>query len=342
MGSAGSVLVTAGLGAIGAEIPTITTSESNISLVCLVVEIVAVIIGCALMAAQKRGPAHAVRGGSLQHPREFTAAELSRIMQLCVSKTDLQLTAAQEYYGSWMRLTGRLDNVSRYAKGHSTVTLQEFRMPSGNFVLMQIADRYEVERNLARIARGTVLTITGKVTSIGASGIILGRCKIVGIGQGGDEASGQPQEKPKSPADQRTRRRTTMTSFSGLARRSEPAWGRPSRQLPLPAPAADVTGQPGWPPPGPPGASTALPRRRAGRRLVGTNGCFAASWSVVAGAHGEGRLAPPPAVRLAAGRGVLVCGLRCWSKQSSMLRRCGRSGWSGRDSSVAWPRSRPS
>ncbi|MGP8001370.1 MAG: hypothetical protein ACLPKI_29200 [Streptosporangiaceae bacterium] len=223
LGTVGSVLITAGLGAIGAEIPTITTNESNISLVCLVVEIVAVVTGCVLIAGQKRGPAHAVRGGSLQHPREFTAAELTRIMQLCMSKTDLQLTAAREHYGSWMQLTGHLDNVSPYAKGHSTVTLQEFRMPAGKFVLMQITDRYEVERNLARIARGTVLTITGKVTSIGASGIILGRCRIVAIGQGGDKASGPwPHEKPKAPAGQPTWRRTTITSLSRLARHSQP------------------------------------------------------------------------------------------------------------------------
>lgn len=184
LGRIGPTLVTAALGAIGAEVAAITTTDkAAVSLLPLAIEIVVSLIGLVLILCQRFWTAHAALGGSPQRPLVLTDPELAKLMRLCVSKTDLQDDASIKYYGRWVQITGHLDNVTRWRKGHSTITLREFNVLSGNFISMQISDHYEVERTLVRIARGTTLTLAGKINSIGPSGIILGNCKIMEIGQ---------------------------------------------------------------------------------------------------------------------------------------------------------------
>src|SRR5947207_12139007 len=89
-------------------------------------------------------------------------------MRVSLSQTALQLSASREYFGRWLRITGHLDNVSPFSKGHSTVTFQEYEVLSGNFILMQVSNRYQVDRVLKNTVRGTALTICG--TSVPANG----------------------------------------------------------------------------------------------------------------------------------------------------------------------------
>jgi hypothetical protein len=152
-------------------------------------EVAAVVVGCIFIIFGKREPAPIVWGDSAQSPLQITDAELKELMRLCLSKTDLQLSASREYFGRWLQLTGHLDNVSPFSKGHSKVTFKEYEVLSGNFISMQVSNRYQVDRILKNTVRGTVLTISGQVTSIGASGVILGKCEIILIGQGADDGS---------------------------------------------------------------------------------------------------------------------------------------------------------
>jgi len=170
---AGSILVTAALGAIGAQTHALS----------LFVEIAVVAIGCILIIFGKQTASRIIPGDSSESPLQLADAELMDLMKHCVRSTDLQLSASREYFGRWLQVTGRLDNVSPFLKGHSKVTFQEHKVLSGHFISMHVTDRYQVNRVLRNIVRGTTLTITGQVTSIGASGIILGKCEIIRIGQ---------------------------------------------------------------------------------------------------------------------------------------------------------------
>lgn len=179
-GRAGSILITAALGAIGARAHALP----------LLIEIAGVVIGCILVIFGKREPSNVAPGDFAEFPLQLADTQLNELMRLCMSKTDIQLSASTEYFGRWLQITGHLDNVSVFCRGHSKVTFQEYRVLSGNFISMHVADRYQVDRILRNTARGTVLTITGQVTSIGASGIILGKCQIIVIGYVGDDGSG--------------------------------------------------------------------------------------------------------------------------------------------------------
>lgn len=176
-GRAGSILISAALGAIGARAQALP----------LMLEVAAVAAGCILIICGKREATPIVWGDSAQSPLQLTDAELKEVMQLCLSKTDLQLSTSREYFGRWLQITGHLDNVSPFSEGHSTVTFQEYEALSSNFISMQVSNRYQVDRILRNTVRGTVLTISGQVTSIGSSSLILGKCEVILIGQGADD-----------------------------------------------------------------------------------------------------------------------------------------------------------
>jgi hypothetical protein len=176
-GRAGAILISAALGAIGARAQALP----------LLTEVAAVAVGCILVIFGKRETTPVVWGDSAQSPLQITDAGLKALMRVCLSKTDLQLSASREYFGRWLQITGHLENVSPFSKGHSTVTFQEYEVLSGNFISMQVSGRYQVDRILKNTVRGTVLTISGQVTSIGASGVILGKCEIILIGQRADD-----------------------------------------------------------------------------------------------------------------------------------------------------------
>lgn len=178
-GSCGAILISAALGAIGAQVQALP----------LLAEVAAVAFGCILVIFGKRETTSIVRGDSAQSPLQITDAELKSLMRACLSKTDLQLSASREYFGRWLQITGHLDNVSPFSKGHSGVTFQEYEVLSGNFISMQVSSRYQVDRILKNTVRGTALTISGQVTSIGASGVILGKCEVILIGQRADDGS---------------------------------------------------------------------------------------------------------------------------------------------------------
>jgi hypothetical protein len=178
-GRAGAILISAALGAIGVRAQSLP----------LLIEVAAVVVGCVLVISGRREMAPAVLGDSAQSPLQITDAELKELMRVCLSKTDLQLSASKEYFGRWLQITGHLNNVSPFSKGHSTVTFQEYEVLSGNFISMQVSNRYQVDRILKNTVRGTMLTISGQVTSIGAFGVILGKCEIILIGQGADDGS---------------------------------------------------------------------------------------------------------------------------------------------------------
>jgi hypothetical protein len=185
---AGSILVTAALGAVGTEAHALP----------LFVEVAAIVIGCILIIFGKRAAPHIIQGDSAESPVQLADAGLMDLMKHCAKSTDLQLSASRQYYGRWLQVTGRLDNVSPFSKGYSEVTFQEHKVLSGHLISMHVTDRYQVNRVLMNIVRGTALTITGQVISIGASGIILGKCEIVLIGQLCDD--GTDPKLPSGPS----------------------------------------------------------------------------------------------------------------------------------------------
>jgi hypothetical protein len=156
----------------------------------LLTEVAAVVVGCIFVIFGKsEAAAPIVLGDSEQLPLQITDAELKELMRLCLSKTDLQLSTSREYFGRWLQVTGHLDNVSSFSEGHARVTFQEYEVLLGNFISMHFSDRYQVDRVLKNTVRDTVLTISGQITSIGASGVILGKCQIILIGQRSDDGS---------------------------------------------------------------------------------------------------------------------------------------------------------